>query len=571
MPARRPGRAHRRAPGRRRGGGRREAAARRPRRRSPRRSRRPRSRPAGAAGPTPRRGSPSRSARPRHWALLASFLLLVVVPGRRLDHLPLHPRRAAVPLGHRLLGPLRGARLGRGRRHPRRHHPARRRRHRLRHDILFDYIRSQEIVEAIDGSSTCAPSTTASPDDWASRSATTPRSRSCSTHWQRMVTVTYENHAGIIEVRANAFTPEDAQAIAQAILEEVERAGEPALPSRRATTRCASPARSSPRPRHTCATCARSSRTSAASTASSTRRADVARRRPGSSTRCRSELAKAMVERDMLLTYADAKRPAGAAGRTAGSTAISERIEDERDALGAGGVAGALPEVVGDYEALQVDLEIASTAYTQALGRPDARRRGRGAAAVALPRAAHPADAGRELALPAPGAALRAGRALPPARLGRADARLLQCARQPLSGRAGRADGRPAMIEFRDVSKYYLTQHRPEGGARPPDPGAAARRQGGAARPERRRQVDAARDDRRHGPAQLRRASAGTARSPGRSASPAASTPTSPGRRTCASWRGSTASTPTRWSTTSRTSPSSATSSTCRCAPIPPA
>ena len=57
--------------------------------------------------------------------------------------------------------------------------------------------------------------------------------------------------------------------------------------------------------------------------------------------------------------------------------------------------------MIGAYEELQVDLEFANTAYTQALGRAHRRPR-RGAAAVALPRAARRADLRRELALPAP-------------------------------------------------------------------------------------------------------------------------------------------------------------------------
>ena len=35
-----------------------------------------------------------------------------------------------------------------------------------------------------------------------------------------MVRVTYENHSGIIQVRATAFAPEDAQAITRAVLEK---------------------------------------------------------------------------------------------------------------------------------------------------------------------------------------------------------------------------------------------------------------------------------------------------------------------------------------------------------------
>ena len=172
-------------------------------------------------------------------------------------------------------------------------------------------------------------------------------------------------------------------------------------------------------------------------------------------TALQEELAKALVERDMLLTYAEpADQRVQQANRRI--TAISDRIEDERTTLGAPGNAGKLPEVVGDFEALQVDLEFASQAYTQALAnlalaRAEARRQSRYLAAHVEP------THRRERALSPPGAPLRADRALPPARLGRGDARLLQCARQSLTRQRSGARPRPAMIEFRNVSKYYLT------------------------------------------------------------------------------------------------------------------
>ncbi len=50
--------------------------------------------------------------------------------------------------------------------------------------------------------------------------------------------------------------------------------------------------------------------------------------------------------------------------------AITGRIEAERQNLGVAGVEGALPEIIGAYEEQLVDLEFASTAYTQALATP---------------------------------------------------------------------------------------------------------------------------------------------------------------------------------------------------------
>jgi capsular polysaccharide transport system permease protein len=91
----------------------------------------------------------------------------------------------------------------------------------------------------------------------------------------------------------------------------------------------------------------------------------------------------------MLLTYAE---PADARVQQANRriTAVSDRIEEERATLGAPGNTGKLPEVVGDFEALKVDLEFASQAYTQALAslsvaRAEARRQSRYLAAHVEP------------------------------------------------------------------------------------------------------------------------------------------------------------------------------------------
>ena len=166
-----------------------------------------------------------------------------------------------------------------------------------------------------------------------------------------------------------------------------------------------------------------------------------------------AELAQALVERDMLLSFVgDEDQRVIQANRRI--TAVEGRIEAERASLGVSGTAGALPEVVGRYEELLVDLEFANTAYTQTLAgltaaRAEARRQSRYLAPHVRP------TAGRKRALSPPRhcSSGLVGLFLT-ARLGRADARLLQRARQPLIRCRRRP---PAMIEFRNVSKYFLT------------------------------------------------------------------------------------------------------------------
>jgi len=102
-----------------------------------------------------------------------------------------------------------------------------------------------------------------------------------------------------------------------------------------------------------------------------------------------AELAQALVDRDVLLSYAaEGDQRVIQANRRI--DAITARIEDERSSLDLTGVAGSLPEVVGNYEELLVDLEFANTAYTQALAglaaaRAEARRQSRYLAAHIKP------------------------------------------------------------------------------------------------------------------------------------------------------------------------------------------
>ena len=332
------------------------------------------------------------------------------------------------PFRGRLLDPLRGGRRGGGR--------ADRRAHLIGSgsasdaDILYEYVRSQGIVEAIDAELDLRAIWSRAEGDPVFTVAPDAPIEALVAHWRRMVDVAFESAAGIIHVARPGLHARGRAGDRPGDPREVRRAGERALRTGARRRGALRPARSSPRPRRTCA--------AMRARLSEFRRAnrivdpsgDVAGQ-AGLLNALQAELAQALVERDVLLSFVgeDDQRVIQADRRI---TAVEGRIEAERASLGVSGAQGALPEVVGRYEELLVDLEFANTAYTQALGRPR-RRAGRGAAAVALSRAACAADLRRERALPAPAAARGARRALPRARLGGADARLLQHARQPLS------------------------------------------------------------------------------------------------------------------------------------------
>ncbi len=262
-------------------------------------------------------------------------------------------------------------------------------------DILFEYIRSQEIVAAVGREIDLRAIYNREPDDVVFALGEDASIEDLVRHWNRMVDVTYDNHSGIIRVRATAFTPEDARTITRAILEKSTT-----LVNHLAEQARTDAIRFAKVDLDEAEAHLRDLRQKLASFRREHRmvdpQADV-EGQMGLLTALQEELAKALVERDMLLTYAE---PADQRVKQAERRiiAISDRIEDERANLGvpdaasgaASGPGGAMPEVVGDFEALKVDLEFASQAYTQALAnltlaRAEARRQSRYLAAHVEP------------------------------------------------------------------------------------------------------------------------------------------------------------------------------------------
>jgi capsular polysaccharide transport system permease protein len=231
-------------------------------------------------------------------------------------------------------------------------------------DILYDFIRSQEIVERVHARLDLRAIYNRAPRDVVFSLGRDPSIEALLAHWRRMVTVNLETSEGILDVRTYAFEPEDARAIAREVLAESsalinqlsEQAREDAL--RYAREELAEAEANLRQVRQDLAGFRRDHRIVDPS-------GDVAGQ-AGLLNALQAELAKALVERDMLLSYADARdqRVIQADRRI---EAIGKRIEAERNSLEIGGVTDALPEVVGAYEELRGDLEIAMTAYTHAL------------------------------------------------------------------------------------------------------------------------------------------------------------------------------------------------------------
>ncbi len=246
-------------------------------------------------------------------------------------------------------------------------------------DILSEYIRSQDIVESIDREIDLRAIFNRAEGDPLFALGDDPSIEALVAHWQRMVRISFESAAGILHVETRAFTPEDAQAIARAVLVRssalVNRLSEQARADavRFATEELAEAEAALQAMRARLAEFRRTNRIVDPS-------GDVAGQ-AGLLNALQTELAQALVERDMLRTYADEddQRVLQANRKI---DAVRARIEAERAALGAPGSGAALPDVVGRYEELLVDLEFANTAYTQTLAnlaaaRAESRRQSR--------------------------------------------------------------------------------------------------------------------------------------------------------------------------------------------------
>ncbi|PPB79938.1 capsular polysaccharide transport system permease protein [Albidovulum inexpectatum] len=246
-------------------------------------------------------------------------------------------------------------------------------------DILYEFITSQSMVKAVDERLDLRTLFRKPRFDPVFKLSENPSIEDLVDYWTRMVHVSYDKNSGIIHVQTEAFTPEDARAIAQAILEVSgklvnelsEQARQDAIRYAMLDVQDAEKA-------------LREQRRKLAEFRSEYRimnpEADVAGQM-GLLSALQSELAQALVERDTLLSYVteDDQRVQQANRRI---DAISARIEAERTKLGIGGIDVAITDVIGRYEELRTDLEFAAQAYTQALAnltlaRAEARRQAR--------------------------------------------------------------------------------------------------------------------------------------------------------------------------------------------------
>lgn len=186
---------------------------------APQPAKKPARKPVQKAVYKPRAPASRARTKPRHWGLLLAFFIMVVAPvigtswylyTRAADQyastLGFTVRSEDVSSSIDLLSGL-GSTLGGGGSHD--------------SDIMYEFISSQELVRGVDNVINLRTifSRHAEQDPLLSFD-TDGTIEDLTAFWQRMVRVSYDSGSGLIELRVLAFTPDEAQKIAELIYEQ---------------------------------------------------------------------------------------------------------------------------------------------------------------------------------------------------------------------------------------------------------------------------------------------------------------------------------------------------------------
>jgi capsular polysaccharide transport system permease protein len=261
-------------------------------------------------------------------------------------------------------------------------------------DILYAFIRSQEMVAVLEARLRLSALWGKAKDDAVFGYDRAGTIEDLLDHWHRMVRVTYDTSTELIEVRALAFAPGDAQSIATAVFEESARlVDELSAIARQDTIAFAREEVDRAVER------LKSAREAMTGFRSRTQIVDPSadlQGQMGLLSTLEQQLAEALISADVLResTRADDPRITQAELRIA---VIEDRIADERRKLGRGGEGEDYATLLAEYERLQVDREFAEQAYTAALATYDqalaeARRKSRYLAAHIRPTLAQAAE-----------------------------------------------------------------------------------------------------------------------------------------------------------------------------------
>lgn len=321
--------------------------------------------PLSAADPFP--GAPPARMRRRHWGVLASFVALVLLPlaaaawylwfvaiDQYASRVGFSVQREETGSAVEILGGITQL-AGNGTADT---------------DILYRFIQSRALVEAVNARLDLVAIFTRPGDPLFSLPAD-PTIEDVEAQWARKVDVYYDPASRLIEVRALAFTPDDARRIATAVLAE----------STAMLNRLSAAARADATRYARAELALAEARLRAARQALTAFRAETQLVDPATDVQGRmgllntllAEQAAALIDLDVLAsnTGADDPRIVQAQRRVA---VIENRIAAERARFGKtpADESRRYADLVGDFEALSVDLEFAQQGYLAARAAHDA-------------------------------------------------------------------------------------------------------------------------------------------------------------------------------------------------------
>ena len=249
-------------------------------------------------------------------------------------------------------------------------------------EILNDYILSQPMVESLSEMLDLRAIFNRHPDDFVFSLGDAPAIEDMVDYWNRMVSVSVDSTTGVIDLETRAFTAQEAHMLAQAIIaKSIGLINDLSLIAREDATRFARQDLDVAERRLKAIRLRVRDFRNAAQIIDP--EADLASQM-GVLSVLENRLADALVERGVLLTYAETDDPR-ASQLNRRIQAIRAQIFTEKEnigALNAGSDGRPLSDVIGEYEELLVDLEFSQAAYTAALiaeeqARAEARRKSR--------------------------------------------------------------------------------------------------------------------------------------------------------------------------------------------------
>lgn len=242
-------------------------------------------------------------------------------------------------------------------------------------DLLYEFIQSQEIIERISTKFDLVGHYSANwPYDPVYSLWPDATIEDILWFWERMVRISYDKSSGLIQVQVRANDPQSAQKIARLIVSESElMINRLNLIARTDVTRNAESDLKIALER------LRTARQALAAFRASSRivdpQADIAGRM-GVLSNLQQQLATALVEYDLLIQTADPSDPRLALLQRR-IEVVRARIRDERQSLTQQGTTDDgtdYPQLIAQFESLQVDQAFAETTYQAALTALDAAR-----------------------------------------------------------------------------------------------------------------------------------------------------------------------------------------------------